>query len=316
MVPDSGIYSGTVVHKRLRPKPHALSYDVFWLYIDLDRVSEIARGLRLFSHDRLNWVALHERDHGSRAATADVGGPAGKQHGLAAHARATFAEAGLATASDRVFLLCHPRIAGYAFNPISVYFGYDAAGRLAGAIYEVNNTFGERHSYVVDLAQAASVGTVQNGPEQGGAAERRVHAHGCEKALYVSPFTEMAGRYSFRLTEPGDDLTLAVLLRDGEGPVLKTRLSAKRLPLTDATLARLLLVRPLVTWKVVAGIHYEALKLWLKGVPLTHKPPGRRYSVSRILPTPFLSPPVSPPAPPSMALSARREAPPLVATRG
>lgn len=261
MIPDSCIYDGVVVHKRLKPRPHALSYRVFWLFLDLDRHLETGGGPRLLSRNRLNAVSLHDRDHG-------IG-----DGDLAAHARATFIQAGLEHACARVFLLSFPRVLGYAFNPISVYYGFDADGAPAAAIYEVNNTFGERHSYVVGLDR-----------DTGG--EGGIHSHGCTKALYVSPFTEMAGRYSFRLSEPGRELVLGVMLRDGVGPVLKTHLRARAIPLTDANIAARLLALPFMTMKVMAGIHVEAGRLWLKGTPLTHRPAGARYSVSQMRPRP------------------------------
>lgn len=262
----SCLYVGTVVHKRLRPRTHALSYRVYSLFIDLDRVDEFARRLRLFSSNRFNAVSLFDRDHGSNGrAPTTANGPAPPVR-LADHARATFAAAGIPEAGATVMLSCYPRVMGYGFNPIAVYYGYDTAQRLAGVIYEVNNTFGERHSYVVSVDGAAV----------------RVHAHGCEKRLYVSPFTEMAGRYSFRLTEPGDEMLLAVMLRDADGPVLKTHVRATARPLDDAGLARLLVGMPLLTLKIIGGIHYEALRLWLKGVPLTSKPAGPRYAASTV----------------------------------
>ncbi|MBX9925558.1 MAG: DUF1365 domain-containing protein [Hyphomicrobiaceae bacterium] len=268
--PAPCVFAGQVVHKRLRPKPHAMAYDVFWLFLDLDRLDETSATLNLLSINRWNAVSFHERDHGDRDASTHKARPS-----LATHVRQTFATNGLAHAGHRVYLLSYPRVLGYTFNPIAVYFGYDDAGQLAGAIYEVNNTFGERHSYVTDISPDG-----QASHADGGA----LHAHGCTKKLYVSPFTEMAGRYSFRLTEPGETLTLGVMLRDADGALLKTHFTARALPLTDRTLARLSLTRPLMTAKVMAGIHYEAAKLWLKGVPLTAKPAGRRYSTSAISP--------------------------------
>jgi hypothetical protein len=262
---ESCLYVGTVVHKRLRPKAHALAYRVFSLHVDLDRVGDIDRRLRLFSYNGVNAVSLHDRDHGVKGRPSDDATP------LAAHARATFAAAGVPEAGARVFLLCCPRVLGYGFNPISVYYGYDAAGRLAGAIYEVNNTFGERHSYVAALDARDAAGGAP-------------HVHGCRKQLYVSPFTPIEGSYSFRLTTPGDGLVLGVMLRDRDGPLLKTHLTATARPLDDATLARLSLAYPAMTAKVIAGIHYEALKLWLKGVPLTTRPVGRPYGAS-VVPT-------------------------------
>lgn len=270
--PETCVYQGTVVHKRLRPKPHALSYRVFWLLLDLDELDAAASANRLFSLNRWNAVSFHEADHGDKTVMSD---PPACPGYLAAHARATFSAHGLEQATERIYLLSYPRILNYTFNPISVYFGYDRHGRLTGAIYEVNNTFGERHSYVAHIAAAGA----------GDEAAKIVHAHRCEKRLYVSPFTAMAGSYSFRLTAPLANLTLGVLLRDAGGPLLKTHLTARRRPLQDATLARLLVTCPLMTLKVTAGIHFEAAKLWLKGVPLTDKPRGLRYSASTIEPS-------------------------------
>lgn len=270
--PEPCVYQGTVVHKRLRPKPHALRYRVFWLLLDLDELDAAAGVQRLFSLNRWNAISFHEADHGDMMVRSDSSAHPGS---LAAHARATFSAHGLRHATERIYLLSYPRILGYTFNPISVYFGYDRGGRLTGAIYEVNNTFGERHSYVAPIAAAGA----------GAEAAKIVHAHGCEKRLYVSPFTAMTGSYSFRLTAPLANLTLGVLLRDASGPLLKTHLTACRRSLNDATLARLLVTCPLMTAKVTAGIHLEAAKLWLKGVPLTEKPRGLRYSTSTIEPS-------------------------------
>ena len=143
--------------------------------------------------------------------------------------------ANLEHAGARILLLCYPRILGYGFNPISVYYGYSRENRLAAIVYEVNNTFGERRSYVVPVAERP----VDECTSAGG-----VYAHGCGKALYVSPFTEMDGRYSFRITNPGEEIVVGISLRDGTGPVLKTHFRAAALPLTDAVLAQLSTGRP------------------------------------------------------------------------
>ena len=256
MMPASAVYEGTVVHKRLRPKAHAMSYRVFAMLLDVDGIGAVAGRLRLFSHNRFNLLSFHDCDHG-----------AGTGQSVAAHARATLAAAGLAHAGVRVFLLCYPRVLGYGFNPISVYYGYDATDRLAAAIYEVNNTFGERRSYVIPIAEGE---------------EGQVHVHGCGKQLYVSPFTEMDGRYGFRLGEPGDAIVLGVSLRDAGGPVLKTHFRGVLRPLTDRTLARISISLPLQSFKVMGAIHFEALRIWIKGVPLTERPPAPRYAVTNV----------------------------------
>ena len=256
-LPESCIYDGVVVHKRLRPKLHALRYRVFSFLLDVDEIDAAAGRLRLFSRNRWNVLSFHDADHG-----------AGCGRTVAHHARETLAEAGLGHAGARVYLLCYPRVFGYGFNPISVYYGYTAEGCLAAIVYEVNNTFGERRSYVVPVAQ--------------GAASGGVYAHGCGKELYVSPFTDMTGSYGFRVTDPGCDVLVGVSLRDANGPVLKTHFRGEAKPLTDAVMARLSVMLPLQSFKVMAAIHFEALKLWLKGVPLTVKPKAQSYAVTRV----------------------------------
>ena len=279
MISGSCLYEGMVIHKRLRPKPHGLGYRVFSMLLDVDGIGAEAQRLRLFSYNRWNVISFHDRDHGG-----------GEGKSVAVHARETFAAAGLGGACGRVFLLCYPRVLGYGFNPISVYYGYDANQQLSAVIYEVNNTFGERRSYVAPIRE---------GGEPGG-----IHQHGCRKALYVSPFTDMDVDYSFRLGEPGRELVLGVNLRDAAGPLLKTHFLGHALPLTDRALARLLIALPLLTLKVTAAIHFEALRLWLKGVPLTVRPKAERYGVTRVAPSAEQAPLMMPPplAPPLAAV--------------
>lgn len=251
--PDGALYVGRVTHHRLRPRPHSLSYRVFAMLLDLDRLDALDRRLRLFSRGGFNLFAFHDRDHGPGDGTP-----------FAVHLRAVLAAAGHDVAGGRLLLLCYPRVLGYVFNPLSVVYAYDSAGRLAAVVYEVNNTVGERTSYVVGIDDPAAA----------------VHAQACAKEMYVSPFTAARGEYGFRLTEPGDDLVLAVTLRDSEGALLKTLFCGHRAPLDDWALARLALTRPLMTLKVIAAIHLEALRLWLKGVPVVRRHVSPRYSVS------------------------------------
>lgn len=247
------VYTGTVVHKRLRPKPHALRYDVFSLLLDVDGIDDFARRSRIFSRNRVNFVSFYDRDHGPGDG-APIGG----------HARAVLASRGFDVTGGRILLLAYPRVLGYVFNPISVYYALDRAGVLIAVIYEVNNTFGERKSYVVAAGEAP-----------GG-----VHAHGCEKELFVSPFAPEAGRYGFRVTFPGERLLVGVTLRDAEGPLIKTHFSATAEPLTDGVLAGRLLRFPLLSLKVIGAIHLEAVKLWLKGVPFVRGHRSPRYSIN------------------------------------
>jgi uncharacterized protein len=239
------LYTGDVVHKRLRPQLHALSYRVFSLLVDIDDLPGLAQRVRFLAHNGRNLVAINDRDHGT-----------GDGRPLAHFARDTLRAHGIDTGDGRIHLLTYPRILGYVFNPISVFYCYDTTGALAALIYEVNNTFGGRTHYVI----------------RAGVPDGRVYAHGCGKTLYVSPFNTLDGAYSFRVTDPGADLTLAVMLRDREGALVKTRFGATAAPLTDRTLMAALARLPFMTLKVMAAIHVEALKLWLKGVPLVRRP--------------------------------------------
>ena len=254
----SHAYVGHVVHKRLRPRRHGFRYRVFCLCLDVDEIDALAARLRFFSRNRRNLLSFHDRDFGSRDGTA-----------VAVYARAMLSEAGLAAAGHRIELLCYPRLFGYVFNPLSVYFCHDASGALGAVIYEVSNTFGERRSYVI----AAS-------PEG-----RLVHSQRCSKEMYVSPFTDSAGTYDFHIAPPSDEVVVGVALRGPEGPSLKTHFRGRRVPLSDGAILRLVARHPLMTFKVIAAIHFEALRLWLKRVPVFAHTRSPAFAVSVVKPS-------------------------------
>lgn len=245
-------YVGQVVHKRMSPRLHAFSYRVFALCLDVDQIDLLAGELRLFSRGRGNLLSFHDADHA-----------AGTGETVGAHARALLRQADLARFGARVELVCYPRLLGHVFNPLSVYFAYDATGRLGAVIYEVSNTLRERRSYVIPVAAARTDGLV---------------VQGCDKKLYVSPFTATEARYGFHVMPPGDDIVIGVNLRERGRPILKTHFRGHRMELSDRTIALLLLRFPLMTFKVVAAIHLEALRLWLKGTPVQPYHPSPRYS--------------------------------------
>jgi DUF1365 family protein len=245
--PAAMLYRGDVMHARLRPMSHRFVYRVLNLLIDLDRLDEAGRQSRLFSVNRRGLYSFHERDHGPRDGTS-----------LAAYVRSVAAGAGVDLNGGRILLLCYPRLLGYAFNPLSVYYGYDAAGRIALLIYEVRNTFGEHHSYVCPVRPG----------ETTAAGIRQVR----DKRFYVSPFIGMEMRYHFRLGPPGRDVKILILETGAQGPLLAATFKGQRCPLTSPHLFAAFLALPLVTLKVVGGIHYEAARLWLKGARLVPRP--------------------------------------------
>jgi DUF1365 family protein len=247
------LYVGDVVHKRARPKRHALRYRVFSMLVDLDRLESLHEKLRFFSLNRFNLVSLVTRDFGPRDGTS-----------IAAFIRRRAAAAGVRDVA-RVRMLAYPRLLGFAFNPITVYFCEDAAGVVRFMAYEVNNTFGEHHFY-----QSAVDGT---------GTEIR---HAAAKALYVSPFNTLEGNYRFSIRPPAENVFIGITLSTEEGGLLTAYFDAERRQLTDASLLKLLLAYPFMTTKVVLGIHWEALLLWLKGVPPTlrlRRQPKRRHQV-------------------------------------
>lgn len=241
--PASALFVGEVMHQRLRPRRHRLAYRVYHLLIDLDELPLLERRLRCFSIDRFNLFSFHPRDHGDGSGTD-----------LRAQLEARLREAHLPT-GGAIRLLTMPRLLGHVFNPLSVWFCHAPSGALQAIVYEVNNTFGQRHSYLI--------------PVDGDAALIEQH---CDKALYVSPFNGMAMQYRFRVEPPARAVSIGISVQDASGLVLNTRLDGSRRALTDAALLRVFFSHPLVTLKVVLAIHWEALRLWVKRVPLQPRP--------------------------------------------
>jgi len=243
----ASLYLGDVMHARLKPVPHRFSYRVMSLLIDLDRLDEADRQSSLFGVNRAALYSFHEADHGERDGSC-----------LRAYVQHRASEYGISLTGGRVLLLCYPRLLGYAFNPLSVYFCTRADGGLALIIYEVRNTFGEIHSYVLPVkpGEISAAGVRQ---EQ-------------DKLFYVSPFVEMATRYRFRISPPGEGVRLRILEVDAEGPLLAATFSGRRRALTTRVLLCAFVGLPLVTLKIIGAIHSQALRLWLKGVKLVPRP--------------------------------------------
>jgi DUF1365 family protein len=242
----STLYVGSVMHRRLRPRPHLLRYRVFWMLLDLDEIASLPNSLRLFSHNRFNALSFFDSDHGD-----------GSTRALRAQVESHLTAAGIAPDGGAIRLLCMPRVFGYGFNPISVYFCYQRDGSLAAILYEVHNTFGERHSYLIPINNFAG----------GAVIEQR-----CRKVLYVSPFMDMDMSYAFRVAAPQEQVSVAIRTSDRDGPLLIAALSANRVSLTNGTLLRALATHPLLTLKVIGAIHWHALRMLLKGFRLRPRP--------------------------------------------
>lgn len=244
---NSGLYTGTVRHTRLRPFRHRLRYRVFYGLFDLDELSRLDQ-LRLFAHDRFGWFSFHERDHGDGAGS------------LKSWIERHLDRAGIETDGLSIRLLAFPRVLGYVFNPISVAFCYDRSGELIAIMHEVTNTFHERHSYLVDVEAGLS--------------------HEFDKELFVSPFIGMEARYQFEIVPPGASVAVSITQTDAEGELLRASFTGRRLELTDRNLLRVFFRYPLVTLKVIGGIHWEAVKLWVKGARYRRRPEPPRHEVT------------------------------------
>ncbi len=247
-----GLYVGQVMHRRFRPKPHRFAYSCFWLALDLDQLERTARRLRLFSLERFNLFSFYASDH------AD-GAPGDLKGKIASQAR----DAGF-DASGRMVLLTMPRVLGYVFNPLSVYFCHDPSGLLTAIAWEVSNTFGARHTYIIAVELSADGAVRQS----------------CPKLLHVSPFLDMDIAYQFRVEAIGEALRIGILDRAGDGVVFAAALSAQWRNLDDPALLAISARIPLATLKVTFAIHWEALRLWLKGARFRAAPAGSTQPIA------------------------------------
>ena len=246
---NSAIFTGSVMHRRVRPRRHRLRYSIFSFLFDLDELDALNDRLRFFSRNRFNLFSFFDDDFGFK-----------KGEPLKLQIEGLLREAGLQSNGGPVRLLAIPRILGYAFNPLNVYFCYDKiGGSLVAIICEVNNTFGERHAYVL-VAEPGRTG-----------ADREMRC-ACAKKFYVSPFIGMDLTYDFRIAPPEETVTVAIRGYNGEGTLITAVHSAQRVELSDSALVRTFASHPLMAIKVIGGIHWEALKIWLKGVRLQKRP--------------------------------------------
>lgn len=241
--PPLRLWSGQTLHKRFFPFERAFRYQLVLIDVDIDRLDDAGRMSRLFAVNSPGLFSFHEKDHG------DVDGHAS----LRSWAEDTFATANVALHDGVIRLVTFPRHFFYKFAPLSLWYGYGSANELKGIIYEVRNTFGERHCYV------ASVNS-----------ERAIHT--ADKSFHVSPFFDVSGQYRFTVRYPASTLDVVVEnIKDGTRTHL-ANIKARMQEATTANLLRLALKNPLSTLGVTLGIHWQALRLWIRGASYHSRP--------------------------------------------
>ena len=239
MIKNSIIYNGKVIHRRFKPKEHYFKYSVFSLLIDIDELEIIENKIKIFSYNKFNIISFFDKDHGPRDGTSV------KQWVIK-----NLKDIGIENIKIQIKLLCYPRIFGYVFNPLSVFFIYDENSRLIAILYEVKNTFGEQHTYVFKTD------------------DDKVIINECNKKFHVSPFIEMECHYYFRVLKPSDKISVIIDQKDKDGKLLYASQDGKAVTFNEKNLLTSYISHPLMTFKIIAAIHYEALKLWLKGIKI------------------------------------------------
>jgi hypothetical protein len=245
---------GRVMHERLRPRQHRFAYPVFYVRCNLARLASLDSGW--FGVNRWRPLSLYTRDHGPCDGSD-----------LDTWMRARLLEAGL-PADGEIWLQAFPRVFGYAFNPVSFWFCHDRDGGLRALLAEVRNTFGARHGYLLSASDGAEID----------ASTELI----CRKVLHVSPFCQIEGHYRFRVCETQQGSSVAIDYYDADGLLIRTAVGGRLHPLTRASALGALARQPLLTLGVVARIHWQALRLFLKKVPFygKHPAPGRNADAS------------------------------------
>ncbi len=242
MIKNSLIYTGNVIHKRFKPKEHYFKYKVFSLLIDLDELKIIKENINIFSYNKFNILSFFDKDHGPRDGSS-----------IKEWVKKNLKNIGINDDKVQVKLLCYPRIFGYVFNPLSIFFIYNERSELISILYEVKNTFGEQHTYIFKTNDNKTI------------------INNCSKKFYVSPFIEMDCEYNFRVLKPTSTISIIIDQKDKEGKILFASQDGIAQKLDEKNLIFSFFSHPLMTFKIIVAIHYEALKLWIKGIKIVKK---------------------------------------------
>ena len=243
MIKNSSIYNGTVIHKRFKPKIHFFKYKVFSILIDISEINLLDKTLKIFSYNKFNIVSFYDEDHGPRDGTS-----------VKEWVIKNLQDNQIDTQDIKIKLLCYPRIFGFVFNPLSIFFIYNKKSELISILYEVKNTFDEQHTYI--FKNKENENTIK---------------HTCKKKFHVSPFIEMNCTYFFKILKPGDKISVIIDQYDEEGKLLYASQDGSRIELNNKNLFLSYLKHPLMTFKIIAAIHFEAFKLWIKGIRFVKK---------------------------------------------
>ena len=243
MIKDSSIYIGNVIHKRFKPKIHFFKYKVFSILLDISEIDILDKSLKIFSYNKFNIVSFYDADHGPRDGTS-----------IKEWVIKNLNYNRINTENIKIKLLCYPRIFGYVFNPLSVFFIYNKNSELISILYEVKNTFGEQHTYVFKTKE-----------------NENYIKHTCKKKFHVSPFIEMDCTYFFKILKPSEKISVIIDQYDEEGKLLYASQDGDRIELNNKNLVLSYLRHPLMTFKIIVAIHFEAFKLWTKGIKFVKK---------------------------------------------
>lgn len=265
----SAIYKGLVFHKRRRPTEHVLRYRVFSMLLALDEIDELTHKLWLFSRNRWNLFSFYDKDFGQLASDKPVSASeTSEEESLEQYVCRELREAGIKVKPHRILLSCYPRVCGYTFNPLSLFYCLDQHDKPFAILHEVHNTFGERHTYAL---------SVSDQERQGDSWINQT----TDKALFVSPFAHMNMHYQFRLNVPQEKQVLVIRAHDEKGHLLTASYTAQRRTFSAGVLLAYFFWFPMMTFKIMFGIHWEALRLWVKKVPWFSHQPKQSFSSNK-----------------------------------